>query len=370
MDEKYEVICADVIDWASTYDGPKFHAILCDPPYDYAFMGKKWDDAIAMQPDTWQALTTHLHPGAFIVAFSGARTYHRLACALEDAGLIIHSMIGWLYGSGFPKSTRIKNSPEFEGHRYGLQALKPALEPIAVAQKPYEGKPVHSITSTGAGALNIDAARVETTDRLTAGGTMRPNSGDERTGPALGMFQENTPNTFSQNPSGRWPPNFALSHHPDCIQTGTKQVASSTGGGKGFTPATMEEVGYADGLESVPEYQCVEGCPVLALNQQAGTRSSGKMQPNQQRKSSKGLGGYHDGFPDTATVQGTYGDTGSASRFFPNFDYALERIESANPFLYCPKASRKERDAGLNEMDLCDVPYVTIEQTTKIPKTL
>ena len=82
----YEIVCGDVMEWCKTYDGPKFHALLCDPPYSLQFMGKDWDHDIAFHPETWAALTEHLYPGAFGMAFASSRGWHRLACAIEDAG--------------------------------------------------------------------------------------------------------------------------------------------------------------------------------------------------------------------------------------------------------------------------------------------
>lgn len=105
-----EVVNQDVVEWAESYEGEPFHAILCDPPYNYNFMGKDWDDAVAMHKETWEALAAHLLPGGFLMAFAGARTYHRMAVAIEDAGLIMHpSIFGWAYGSGFPKATQISS---------------------------------------------------------------------------------------------------------------------------------------------------------------------------------------------------------------------------------------------------------------------
>ncbi|GAH08560.1 unnamed protein product, partial [marine sediment metagenome] len=143
---------------------------------------KKWDGGdIAYRPATWAALARHLHPGGFIMAFASSRGWHRLAVAIEDAGLVIHpSIFGWVTGQGFPKATRIDTQVDkaagaerevvgphpndrkthgaipyggktgdgsgvvtapatplaqaWQGHRYGLQAMKPALEPIIVAQ--------------------------------------------------------------------------------------------------------------------------------------------------------------------------------------------------------------------------------------------
>lgn len=201
------------VEWfAEHYRGPKFHAILCDPPYEYGFMGKSWDrTGIAYRPETWAGLAKHLHPGGFGMAFASSRGWHRLAVAIEDAGLIIHpSIFGWAYGSGFPKATRVRDNgedvPAFKGHRYGLQALKPALEPIIVFQKPYQGRPVDNITATGAGALNIDGARIGTESTIrTAGVTPSSRS-------AYGKFEadEGTGRREYGSSSGRWPANLLL----------------------------------------------------------------------------------------------------------------------------------------------------------------
>jgi site-specific DNA-methyltransferase (adenine-specific) len=133
---KYNITHGSILDWAASYSGPKFHALLCDPPYHLTeitkrfgkadsapaqygsdgafqrtskgFMGKTWDGGrIAFEPETWVALAEHLHPGAYGMAFASTRGYHRMACAIEDAGLIIHTMLGWSFGSGFPKATRV-----------------------------------------------------------------------------------------------------------------------------------------------------------------------------------------------------------------------------------------------------------------------
>ncbi len=149
----------DVLEWCKTYTGKPFHALLCDPPYHltsivkrfgkkgaapakggvYArsakgFMGKDWDGGdVAFQPETWAALAQHLHPGGFIIAFAGSRGWHRLAVAIEDAGLIIHPTIVnwksgetvdigwqiWAQGQGFPKATRIDT--QIDSTNYAIQ---------------------------------------------------------------------------------------------------------------------------------------------------------------------------------------------------------------------------------------------------------
>ena len=104
----YKINHANIKDWAKNYDGEPFDAILCDPPYELGFMGKSWDSSgIAFDTDMWTDILKLLKPGGHLLAFSGSRTYHRMAVAIEDAGFEIRDMIEWVYGSGFPKSLNI-----------------------------------------------------------------------------------------------------------------------------------------------------------------------------------------------------------------------------------------------------------------------
>jgi site-specific DNA-methyltransferase (adenine-specific) len=121
------------------------------------FMGKTWDNGdTAFDPEFWVEALRVLKPGGHVLAFGGTRTYHRLACAIEDAGFEIRDQIGWLYGSGFPKSHN--QDGEWEG--WGT-ALKPAWEPIVVARKPLDGTNAQNLAAQwGVGALNIDGCRV------------------------------------------------------------------------------------------------------------------------------------------------------------------------------------------------------------------
>ena len=110
---KHKINHANIKDWAKNYDGPLFDGILCDPPYELGFMGKSWDSSgIAFDADMWADIYKLLKPGAHLLAFSGSRTYHRMAVAIEDAGFEVRDMIEWVYGSGFPKSLNIGKSVE------------------------------------------------------------------------------------------------------------------------------------------------------------------------------------------------------------------------------------------------------------------
>jgi len=179
------------------------------------FMGKSWDTGeCAMDPTFWVEVLRVLKPGAHLVAFGASRGYHRMACAIEDAGFEIRDQIMWLYGSGFPKSLDVSKAidraagklapegqgftvagyshnpdkllhtapsrgyvpplpatPEAERWQGWGTALKPAHEPIVVARKPLSEPTVAAnVLKWRTGALNIGACRVSTTDKLGGGG--------------------------------------------------------------------------------------------------------------------------------------------------------------------------------------------------------
>lgn len=126
------------------------------------FMGKQWDGGdVAFRVETWRAVLRVLKPGGYILAFASTRGFGRMSVAIEDAGFINHPFVAWIFGSGFPKATRIK-AEGYDGFRYGGQALKPAIEPIYMGQKPFEKglSGTENILKYGTGALNIDACRV------------------------------------------------------------------------------------------------------------------------------------------------------------------------------------------------------------------
>jgi site-specific DNA-methyltransferase (adenine-specific) len=146
----------DILEFAARYDGPKFHAVLCDPPYELGFMGRSWDSrGVSFRAETWSAIRSLLLPGAHLLAFGGTRTFHRIAVAIEDSGFEIRDTIGWLYGSGFPKSHNLRDA--WQG--YGT-ALKPAWEPVIVARKPLVGTVAQNCLAHGCGAVNVDEGRV------------------------------------------------------------------------------------------------------------------------------------------------------------------------------------------------------------------
>lgn len=177
------------------------------------FMGKQWDGGdIAFQPSTWAAVLRVLKPGGYILAFASSRGFGRMSVAIEDAGFINHPLIGWIFGSGFPKATRVK-AEGYDGFRYGGQAMKPALEPIYLGQKPFsEATGTANILHWGTGALNIDDCRIEPElprpDRVKIGGDSNGIYGD-------GL---NNSRAVVDTMRGRWPANVILSHPEDEYQ--------------------------------------------------------------------------------------------------------------------------------------------------------
>src|SRR5271166_6779320 len=141
----------DCLDLLSQMPADSIDSCVTDPPYGLEFMGKAWDRGVP-GVEIWKPILRVLKPGGHLLSFGGTRTYHRMACAIEDAGFEIRDQIQWLYGSGFPKSHNV-------GNGWGT-ALKPACEPIVVARKPLSEKTVAAnVLKWGTGALNIDGCR-------------------------------------------------------------------------------------------------------------------------------------------------------------------------------------------------------------------
>lgn len=187
-----EIINGNCVEAMASMTADSFDACITDPPYELGFMGKKWDNTgIAFQPSTWAACLRVLKPGAHLLAFGGTRTFHRIACAIEDAGFEIRDCIMWVYGSGFPKSHNLNG--EWEG--WGT-ALKPAWEPIIVARKPLVGTVADNVLKYGTGAINIKGCRVgnELLPSMTAGQAK------------LGTFERGIMVTPER--TGRWPANL------------------------------------------------------------------------------------------------------------------------------------------------------------------
>jgi DNA modification methylase len=296
-------------------------SIVTDPPYELGFMGKSWDaTGIAYNVEMWRECLRILKPGGHLLAFSGSRTYHRMAVAIEDAGFQIRDQIMWVYGSGFPKSMNISKaidkSAGVEREETGLQngmnsclggsackcktdglkfsptkhsaktlpataeaevwdgwgtALKPAHEPIVLARKPLVGTVANNVLTYGTGGINIDGSRVgEGAKKWT-----NPRGG-------IWVTDSEAIAELVDNQLGRFPANF--------IHDGSDEVLE-------LFPDTGKSTGGRIGKKSMGD---VTNVPA---------------------------GQFEAGDPG-------YGDSGSAARFF-----------------YCAKASKKDRNEGLDDFE-------------------
>ncbi|HEY3495956.1 MAG TPA: hypothetical protein VGK73_14760 [Polyangiaceae bacterium] len=369
-----------------------FDLCLSDPPYELGFMARKWDrSGVAFRAETWARFLAACKPGAHLFAFGGTRTAHRIACAIEDGGWemrdsILSHGLAWMYGSGFPKSKNL-------GGGIGT-ALKPSWEPIVVARKPFKGTTEDVFAAHGMGGLQIDACRIASfggspaadrraSARATGNAPMSNESAADsdsrgkigrRGDPAVYMAEREA------ELIGRWPPNAVFTHHPFCRLAGTVDVAANPTWDtpnretepSAFTGEKVSKVRHANGrdgeasadrryadrgsssfaplpgarrdTETVEQWECVEGCPVRQLSIQSGTSlSSGGV------KSGKGPKQRGD-FSYIGTLGanvGGIGDTGTAARYFPQFQHDPE-LDDVAAFLYQAKAARSERDTGLD----------------------
>lgn len=210
----WNVELGDCLEVLATLPDCSIDSVVTDPPYELGFMGKKWDSTgIAYRVDLWRQVLRVLKPGGHLLAFSGSRTYHRMAVAIEDAGFDVRDQIMWVYGSGFPKSLDVSKAfdkaagaereiigtysgatnigKKGDGKKgYGHDgtettgvdrtvkitapatdlaklwqgwgtALKPAHEPIVMARKPLAGTVAETVQAYGTGAINVDGTRAE-----------------------------------------------------------------------------------------------------------------------------------------------------------------------------------------------------------------
>jgi len=324
-------------------------SIVTDPPYELGFMGKSWDaSGIAYDVEMWRECLRVLKPGGHLLSFGGSRTYHRMACAIEDAGFQIRDQIMWVYGSGFPKSHNVANgidkmmgqpnrgraiptaskyqasdieeknkltsnkvdayvsrTPESEGWSGWGTALKPAHEPIVMARKPMDGTVANNVLTYGVGGINIDGCRVG--DEVLGGGTM-PNLRDvgamskEATGiDKLSFGQNPRPATRLENQShvGRFPANFIHDGSDEVLEL-FPDSTSKSGGKSGTTFAsgslrTDARVGHNDSGSAARFFYCAKAS---------------------KKDRNEGLDGFAEKRPDerTTTGMGTFDEKGVAKQ--------------------------------------------------------
>lgn len=227
------------------YPDNHFDSCVTDSPYGIRFMGKAWDDfdireksgyrktmksrdpnsgrngahmstaieagkydlspKAMIEFQKWfceisKEIYRVLKPGAYFLNFAAPRTYHRMACGVEEAGFEIRDQMMWVFSSGFPKSYNLEGDHEGWG-----TALKPAHEPIVVARKPYRGTIIKNMDTHGVGAMHIEACRVEG-EPWFYGNQPKLNGG--RYQPGQMTPKERHSENIVGGENGRWPANF------------------------------------------------------------------------------------------------------------------------------------------------------------------
>lgn len=316
----------DCLEGLKLIEDNSIDSIVTDPPYELGFMNKKWDSTgIAYNVELWKECLRVLKPGGHLLAFGGTRTYHRMACAIEDAGFEIRDQIQWIYGSGFPKSMDISKAIDkklgakrktigqaksgktagmqnlgpsgIKGGEYNITipatpeaqqwdgwgtGLKPANEPICVARKPLSEKTVAgNVLKWGTGGLNIDGCRVGTQLRENQqAGFIRHGRTDEEV--FFGVDKNKSKETIIVQ--GRFPANVILDEEAVKMLDEQSGILKSGGGNKANKK------------------------PLARKSQVIPTKDTGEIWEQ---------------------------NSGGASRFF-----------------YCAKASKSERNIGLEDMPL------------------
>lgn len=372
------VVSGNNLDTLKNYPDNYFDSVVTDPPYGLGkepnthemlkawietgylevkgsgFMGKEWD-AFVPQPLFWKEIFRVLKHGGHIVAFFGTRTYDWGCMAIRLAGFEIRDCIQWVYGSGFPKSHNISkaidkmygaereiiaqhtnsastlgNGQTMDGGKANKNfmitasattqakqwdgwgsALKPANEPIVLARKPLEkGLSIaENVLKWGTGAINIDASRIgsELIKGQKAGQGFNNVKGFV-VNTKLG--NEEAKEYISEDINGRFPANFIMTHHPDCECIGINK----------------EEI--------VEDWICHDDCPIKILDEQSGERKSNGLYKKDGDWENKGDGQIRTWNVGYDKLNKYAGEIGGASRFF-----------------YIAKASKWERNFGLDEFD-------------------
>lgn len=352
------LINGNMLEELDKLDENSVDAVVTDPPYELNFMSKGWDNSgISFQKETWERVFRVLKPGGYLLAFGGSRTFHRIACAIEDAGFEIRDTIMWIYGSGFPKSMNIgiaidkklgvesavggvksghedfvgrttsghmnytfatgefdrpwmHDKEKAEAYHYEKipsseignkfsgfgTALKPSYEPVIMARKPLIGTVVDNIIEYGVGGINIDECRIQHNEDVKTT-NRKDRVGEVFSSESCGF--DNTKNIMaSADPKGRFPANLILTYD----DTDYDEVCG------GFP--------YSKGASSQNNY------------------SNGHIYRGQSfNESSTSLGGYRE----------WYNDEGSAARYF-----------------YCAKASKRDRNEGVDGKNI----HATVKPTS------
>jgi DNA modification methylase len=309
--EKARVLHGDCLDVLKTLADNSVDAVVTDPPYGLSFMGKKWDYDVP-SVEIWAECLRVLKPGGHLLAFAGTRTQHRMAVRIEDAGFEIRDMIAWVYGSGFPKSHDVSKAIDKAAGAKGHDSI---------------GFNVAGIGESNGGSK----FRSDHPDYVKPIGITEAARHWQGWGTALKPALE--PITVARKPLIGTVAENVLAHgagglNIDGCRVGNEIIVTTNGKGfkgsfeggennnggatrEGRWPANLIHDGGEEVLACFPETK-----GGVAVRRNSGGNTFGGDKPKPQMDD---IG---------------YGDSGSAARFF-----------------YCAKASKRDRDEGLDGFD-------------------
>lgn len=329
-------------------------SVVTDPPAGISLMQSAWDNDkggrnrwIAWLAERIYAAKRVMKPGAHALIWALPRTSHWTGMAIEDGGLEVRDVMHLAFGSGMPKSRNLGN-----GRGTGL---KPSHEHWFLCRKPLDGTTSTNVERYGTGGLNIDACRVAHASPADFAAHDAGVKAIKARGGSMAQSWKNSSDLSGANDvsaEGRWPPNFAMIHSESCQRVGTKAIKANPTWdtpnrdteASSFTGGEVSPVRHAapDGTEDVPVFDCAEDCPVREMDTQSGecvvSGTARKGLPHHGSST-----GYQGGFGDASRM--LQSDTGTASRYFPQFEWS--DLDDVLPFVYFAKASRAERERGL-----------------------
>ena len=291
------------------------HAVVTDPPYGLGFMGKDWDAALP-DPRTWAECLRVLRPGGHLVAFGAPRLVHRLTCQIEDAGFEVRDQLLWLFGSGFPKSLDVSKAID--------AAAGAVREVVGTKQRPDGSAP-----RVGCVAPKLSGNAYEAARWSGWGTALKPAY------EPIVLARKPLDGTVAQTVQ-RW--GTGAINVDGCRVEGTESTKRPTGSAAHWGGSATSVVGGSD-VGRWPANLILDEAAGAMLDAQSGVRYGG----GHDRKNS--------GTPSVARgahvehVGRGHADSGGASRFFARVDFG-----EVDRFMYCPKASRSEREAGLDHL--------------------
>lgn len=315
--KNYKLYEGSMLDMLEVIEPNTIDSVVTDPPYELNFMNRGWDNSgIAFQKETWEKCFTVLKPGGYLLAFGASRNYHRVACAIEDAGFEIRDTIIWMYGSAMPKGLNVAKAiesrlndesnsqdinedstedatelthPESQKWDGWNTQLKPAFEPVIVARKPCEGTNIDNIMKWGVGGYNVKECRIPLNDEDKDGIRVqhRGKRSDDGVFSSTSCGFTSEGDVMSLNEEGRYPSNIILTYD----ETDKDEVCGEMPVDNGYKPHAL--------YSNIDKYD-----------------------------------GYGSSISNRNGEIAGYGDSGSASRYF-----------------YCAKASVRDRDEGLHEFE-------------------